>query len=140
MTLRPLLVTRVANTMPGVCVAVLGGATWLDPEIVQQHLIAVLAVLTGVVLAVRGYRLGIECTGEQATVHGYLRTRTVPRSSVIQVTSFPALRWRRPGGRIRWTPVLAFAEVGGVLPVVSRHNEQCTDRLRRWAQPPGRRR
>jgi hypothetical protein len=91
------------------------------------------------VLAVRGYRLGVEYTREHATVRGYLGTRTVARSSIVEVTGFPALGWRTTGGRTRWTPILAFVEAGRVLPVVSRHNEQCMERLHRWAQSPHRR-
>lgn len=133
-TLRPLPVTRIANTAPGVFITVLGGAAWFDRGVFLHHLIAVLTVFPGAVLAARGFRLGVECTGEHVTVQGYLWTRTVPRSSIVEITSFPALRWQTPSGRARWTPVLAFADGGRVLPVVSQHNEQCVDRLRRWAK------
>jgi hypothetical protein len=136
MTLRPLLATRIANTLPGGFVALFG----LEYDQAHRQVVVVLAVIAGVTLAVRGYRVGVECTAEQAIVRGHLWTRSVRRDSIFEVTSFPALRWRTSGGRVRWTPVLAFADSSGMLPFVLRHSEECTERLEHWARPPRRRR
>jgi hypothetical protein len=86
-----------------------------------------------VVLAVRGYRLGVTCAQGRLTIRGYLRTRVIPLGSVTAITGFPAVRWVTPSGRGRWTPVTAFMPGPGEIPAVRARKRLMLARLRRWA-------
>jgi hypothetical protein len=128
--LRPLLMTRVANTVPGAAVVLIGG---LNLDSTNSSLVgaaALVAVFAGAILGYRGFQLGIDCSADPIVVHGFLRNRKIQRNAVIEVTYFPALRWRDQRTRLRWTPIVAFAELGPVLPAVARHNEASVERLR----------
>jgi hypothetical protein len=128
--LRPLLVSRVASAVPGAGIVVAGVGTFSGgtPALCAGGIVG--SVLVGVLLAVRGFRLGVDCRDDVVIVRGLVWNRRIPRRAVAAVTDFPALRWRDERGRIRWTPVIAFAELGGSIPVVARHNGVCVDRLR----------
>ncbi|MEV0153402.1 hypothetical protein AB0H57_06615 [Micromonospora sp. NPDC050686] len=137
MILRPLPMTRVANSAPG---AVLATLAWLPLDPVPPSTsLADLAVLfaclaasvPGVVLAVRGYRMSVAVAGKVITVRGLLRSRTIRRADVVALTSLPSLRWRRPSGRTVHTPLIMFMEIGPVLRAVAAHNEDCLRRLAR---------
>jgi hypothetical protein len=122
---RPLLVSRIANILPGTAVLVVGGGLSLDGPAALTGPGVVVSVLVGAVLAVRGYRLGVEAQDDDVVVHGLLRSRR----ALTAVTLFPALRWRDKRGRVRWTPVIAFADLNGSIAVVEKHNQKCIDRL-----------
>ncbi|MEV6104696.1 hypothetical protein AB0M28_08265 [Streptomyces sp. NPDC051940] len=49
------------------------------------------------------------------------------------MTGFPALRWTAPGGRRRWTPVIAFMTASGESARTAQAKERSVHRLRRWA-------
>ena len=70
----------------------------------------------------------------EVTVRGLLRTRSIPRTAVIEVTGFPALRWRSPGPLPGWTPIVAFMRRPGALTGVQQHNDEQLRRLERWAE------
>ncbi|GAA2804745.1 hypothetical protein [Streptomyces showdoensis] len=129
MRLLPTTPNRCANTIPGVAPAVLlavhaaeSGAGW-----------ALAAALASLVFAVRGWRLGVRCEPGRLVVHGYLRTRRIDRSRITGVTDFPAVRWTAPGGRERWTPVLAFLGTSEETAGTRRRKRENVARLRRWA-------
>ncbi|QGN45783.1 hypothetical protein ACN26Y_05505 [Micromonospora sp. WMMD558] len=129
MVLRPLLMTRIANTAPGVALATLA---WLLHAVPAGRWFACLAPMAaGVFLAVRGYRMSVVITGEHITVRGLRSSRTIRRADVVALTSLPSLRWQRPSGRDVHTPPIMFMEIGRVLPAVAAHNEACLDRLSR---------
>lgn len=126
------MVTRIANTVPGVAIAAVGSLYFLGGAsaiILAAGVVASLVV--GAILAYRGFQLSVECSQDFVVVHGFLRSRKIGRRAVVAVTTFPGLRWRDNRGRPRWTPITAFADAGGVLSVVTRHNDASVGRLRR---------
>ena len=111
MLLTPLPLTKLAHASLGVAAVPIGVGLWVDgfaPEPVVRALAAVL-VSIGAVVAVRSLRIGVECWDGGVRVRGVLRTRLVPRSSIEEVTSFPALWWRDSAGRRRWTQSCSWA-------------------------------
>jgi hypothetical protein len=128
--LRPLLVTRLANTLPGIALAALA---WSPAEAVSVGICfaPVAPMLAGVVLVVRGYRMSVVVTDEHVVVRGLLRSRTIRQADVAALTSLPTLRWQPPSGRYAHTPLIMFMELGKVLPAVEAHNEASLDRLAR---------
>jgi hypothetical protein len=143
-TLRPLLITRITCTFPGVVGLVFASALLAGSESVPDVMLSVAAVLAAAVVAVRGYRLGVVCGDGRVVVRGLLWSRSVSADRVVEVTPFPALRWEAVNGRTRWTPITAFLSSGRQLPFVTRHSEHCVDQLERWLfqgrpRRPGRR-
>ncbi|MEV4426589.1 hypothetical protein ACIGN6_34780 [Streptomyces sp. NPDC053792] len=134
----PVLVNRVANTVPGLapCLGALAygaeaGAAW-------QRAVAVAVVVVCGILAVRGFRAGVRCEPDRVVVRGYVRTRVIPRAVVTGVTALPAVRWTSPGGRPRWTPVTAFATVSGEPGGARSRKRSNAAALRRWASTSSR--
>jgi hypothetical protein len=135
LVLRPLPVTRVANSVPGLVLVAMAAVLLTDldnPElsdipVAVPILFSVVIALPGIVLAVRGYRLGVLCTDDTVIVRGYLRTYRVPRVSVI-VLDGSVLIWRGPDGRTMRKLILAFT--GARMSFVGDHNRECLDRLR----------
>jgi hypothetical protein len=127
MIVRPLLVTRLANTVPGLVVALLGVCGL--SELLSFGRLAVIAL--GVTLAVRGFRMGVEIGSQHVKVRGFLWTRTVPRHTVRGLTGFPALRWQTASGRARWSPLIMFFDGLDALTFVSRHDQRCLETLMR---------
>ena len=123
--------TRVANTVPGLAVVIVGGSYFFSDESSLPEAGAVVPVIGGALLAYRGFRLGVDCSSDVVVVRGLLRDRRVDRSAVVAVTDFPALRWRSGRRRLRWTPIIAFAQLGAVLSAVARHNDASIEQLRR---------
>lgn|SRR5574341_1033683 len=136
MTLRPLRGTRVANSSLGAVLVVPSVILALDPSVPWGWEAGILLALLGVLLAVRGYRLGVHCDDDTITVYGLLWTRTIPKASVIEITDFPAVRWATESGHVRWTPVIAFNHdlARSVPRTVAAHDRTCVDRLRDWTQ------
>lgn len=110
---------------------VLGGFLPIVDGSVELLTIGAVVGTVGMWLAVRGYRVGVAVTPAAVIVRGYLWSRTVPRAAVVEVTGFPALRWQGSGPKLRWTPIVAFADFGGVLPFVVEHGERQVSQLRR---------
>lgn len=128
-TLRPLPITRIANGAPGFALAL--PAFWVAARVPVSMSLAVALpwLAVSAVGVVRGYRMSVTVTDDTVVVRGLLRSRTLPRGCVCGVTFIPAVRWRSASGRLRWTPVTAFADLGGSLASVSRHNDACVERL-----------
>ncbi|MEU6227151.1 hypothetical protein [Streptomyces sp. NPDC047042] len=108
MELAPPRVGRIANSCLGVLPGVASVLYGAQATAVVPRLWAGLVLVFSVVIAVRGYRLSIACGEAGLTVRGYLRTRTIPRSSITAITDFPAVRWTDPRGRRRWSPMLVL--------------------------------
>ncbi|MEU4295577.1 hypothetical protein AB0E63_45795 [Kribbella sp. NPDC026596] len=132
MELRPLMVTRLANMVPGVVAVGFGIEWWFGASGVLHQVGAAVLAGVGVAMSVRGFRLGVSCDSATMTVRGLFWSRRIPRSSIRAITYFPAVRWSSRSGRIVWTPIIAFAEPGRVIPQVARRNEEATDELRQW--------
>jgi len=139
--LRPLLVTRIANMVPGVAILLLGGpfAGWLAGLALYPESLVMLVFSAALAptMAIRGYRMGVTVTRESVVIRNLTRSRTVPRALVVGVTSwlwFPAVKWRAPSGRARRTIITAFGEMPGPygtpLNFVSRHADESVERLR----------
>ncbi|MEV7276683.1 hypothetical protein [Streptomyces sp. NPDC093111] len=129
MRLLPTTLNRVANTIPGSAPAV--GFAVHAAETAAGW--AAAAALASLVLAVRGWRLGVRCEPGHLVVSGYLRSRRIDRSRITGVTDFPAVRWTAPGGGKRWTPVLAFLGTSEETAGTYRRKRENVVRLRRWA-------
>jgi len=133
--LRPLVVARVVSVAPGVGLVVLawvlvgdgalGGWRWPG---------GLLAVVAGAYLAVRAPGCEVVCDQRGVVVRGWLWTRTMPRRAVLEVTDFPAVRWRDGRGRPRWTPLSMLWTSSRMLPVFVAHSQEQVRRLRRWVR------
>jgi hypothetical protein len=134
----PLPLGRAAHAGLGVVTVLFGVGLWVDgfaPAPVARALGAALLAL-GAVVAGRGLRVGVECSDGVVRVRGLLRTRVVPRARIEAVTGFPALVWRDPRGRRRWTPMVFLSSSSRSLARYSRHNEAEIQRLRSWVRRP----
>ena len=106
MILRPTQLNRVANTGPGLILVVLGVLAGIDAEGDRKGL--VLLVALGVGLAVRGYNLSVSTRSGELTVHGFLRTRTIQRAEIAEITDSATVVWIGSNGRRHRTPIWAF--------------------------------
>ncbi|MEU3973666.1 hypothetical protein [Streptomyces bacillaris] len=134
MQLSPTPLNRLANSCLGVVPAVAGIAYAAQADHGVSRLVAGLVVIAFVVLAVRGYRLGVTCEHARMTVRGYLRTRVIDRERISEVTDFPAVRWTAPSGHQRWTPLMAFRTSPGEFSATRLSKEHAVSKLRRWAR------
>lgn len=127
------MVNRLANSGLGVVPAGGAGAYAVQAGSGFSRLVACCAVIGFVVLAVRGYRLGVTCERGRLSVRGYLRTRVIARESITEITDFPAVRWTARNGGQRWTPVAAFMTSPGEVSATRLHKDQVIGELWRWA-------
>lgn len=137
MELRPLLITKVATALGMEVLPITAAITMAEDEPGPPVWAAAVLVVGGLVfapLAVRGYRMGVTCSHRHVTVRGLFRTRHVPVPSILEVTDFPALVWRLPGERRRWTPITVFMQGAGGLRPIRDHHEACTRTLERWVR------
>ncbi|MDQ0933654.1 hypothetical protein [Streptomyces turgidiscabies] len=102
---------------------------------VFPRLSACLVLFVAVVIAVRGHRLSVTCENAELTVRGYLRTRTIPRSSITEITALPAVRWTDPKGNRRWSPMWVLARSPAEFAVITASKERQIAALRNWLQP-----
>jgi hypothetical protein len=134
MDLRPLLVSRIANVVPGLLLAALGVGYWLVQRTDLALTTAVLGAVVGGWLGVRGYRQGVRCGEEAIEVRGLLRSRRIPVERIVAITNFPAVSWQTESGRKRWSPIIAFAELDDLIEPIRRHNEAAVGKLQEWDQ------
>lgn len=140
--LRPLPVTRFANTLPGMFCALFGAAASVTYLPLPVGLPAAgVALAAGIIVAVRGYLMEVEVGDGWVRVRGLLWTRTIPGSAVRAVTAYPAhralslagiaaLHWASPTGRSRWSPLVMFSDARPQLRHISRHNRKSLAILR----------
>jgi hypothetical protein len=112
--LRPLAVSRVANAVPGLLIATIAWPVWVESHLETPIRGAAVctAIVAGSILAVRGYRIGVTCRGDSATVRGFFRTRMIRRDQITELTVFPAIVWHDTAGRRHWSPVIALMDNG----------------------------
>ena len=139
MELAPSRWGRLANSGLGVVPAAGSLLYTAQAHGVYPRLAGCTMLLVLVVIAVRGYRLGVSCKDTELTVRGYLRTRTIPRGSITEITGFPAVRWTDPRGRGRWSPLWAFHTSSREPARTRAAKERDTEALRRWLRPRKRR-
>jgi hypothetical protein len=130
--LRPTPTNQVANAFPGACIMALSVLPLFLGSGAERAL--VLLGIPGLVLAVRGYRVSAEARQGELVVHGYLRSRAIPRSAIVDVTDSSSVIWTDGKGRKRRTPILAFSTQPGMLNSVAQHHAECRARLQRWAR------
>ena len=133
MELSPSMSNRLANSSLGAAPAAAAVAYAVQAGSGFSRLVACFAVMGFVILAVRGYRLGVTCERGRLSIRGYLRTRVIARERITEITDFPAVRWTARKGGKRWTPVTAFMPSPGEAATIRRHKAQVTAELRRWA-------
>ncbi len=87
---------------------------------------------------VRAFLARVVCDQDSVTVHGYLRTRDVPRAAVTGLKGgpWPRLRWRTAAGKTRSTLVSPFAAASISAPWVAEHNSRSLHRLARCIGDP----
>ena len=131
--LLPPPVQRVASSGPGLAVVFIGLAAfqygfewWLSSS----------TVLTGAWIAIRGYRMAVTCDGWSITVRGQLHTQKIAKGDIsaihTNIDGLPAILWRRPGGRKRWSPILAFSGSKRDLSHFHERKIEQLERIRRW--------
>jgi hypothetical protein len=135
--LRPLLVTRFANAFGGLVIPFIPFVVLLqewNPDDSTASAIAIPVGLVSLVLAVRGFRLGVMCGPVTVTVRGYWRSRTIPIADVLDLHEplLLSIRWRDRRGRRRKTPVLAFSTPRKTFPFVAQHAESSVEQLQHW--------
>jgi hypothetical protein len=126
---RPLFITRMANTAPGVMV-VAGGFGLLVAGEVLLPLGGSLLIAGGLWLAVRGYRSGVVINQGVVTVRGYVRDISIPRSAVEELTDWPSIVWTRSGETVS-TRLWFWVDAGGAFRSIEDHRENELRRLRR---------
>jgi hypothetical protein len=131
--LRPLQVTRFANTVPGALVLTLG--LWSGFADGLPGVAGWVLAVAGAVLAVRGYRLGVTVTDRDVVIRGFVLTRTIPRRLVAAVSDWPAVVWHSPLPAPQHSRIVAFRTNSRMLASVREHNAECIELLRR-AVPP----
>ncbi|GAA1558277.1 hypothetical protein GCM10009804_13820 [Kribbella hippodromi] len=62
-----MVITRVANVAPGGALAATGMGLWMEAG-TAAYVVGALAVVLGLVLGVRGYRMGVHCGAGALTV------------------------------------------------------------------------
>jgi hypothetical protein len=131
--LKPLLISRVAQIVLWLVLAGLVIGYLIDTEGFAPLSIGISVVVLAVAvfLAVRSNRMGVRYGPEGLEVRGILRTRSIPESQVIRVTTFPAVRWHTEDGKGRWTPISAFYGIGQIGSV-ERYNQFCILQLQTW--------
>ncbi|WP_043673230.1 hypothetical protein [Streptomyces xylophagus] len=134
MELVPTRGVRVANAGLGGVPAVASVVYGIQATAVLPRLSACLALLLSVTIAVRGYRAGVSCGNGELTVRGYLWTRTIPRSGIVEITDFPAVRWTDPRGRGRWSPLWVFRADSREIARSAASKNQDLAALRRWVR------
>ena len=132
MRLRPLLVTRVANSFPGLGICAVGLPVAADATVVWPVL-APVPVAAGIWLAIRGYRMEVVCSERAVLVRGYFRSRSIPCARIrhLELDTWPTLTWEDAAGRRRATTVLAFYH-DAVVSFVAAHHVAQLKRLRAY--------
>jgi hypothetical protein len=139
LVLRPALITRCTITLifPG-AFAVVAWGMMSDPTYPHREIQAALLLAIAVVLAVRCWRLRIECSTGTVTVYGLLFPRRIPAVQVTDVEKHPiwshsTIRWQEPSGRRHRARLAGFwADESKSLPSVYDHHMAELARLREW--------
>jgi hypothetical protein len=140
LVLRPALATRCTITLlyPGVF-AVYAWGMMSDPTHPHRGIQAAVLLTVAVVLAVRCWRLRIECSGDTGTVtlHRLLIPRRVPADQVTQVDKHPlwsysTIRWQEPSGRRHRARLTGFWAGSRGLSSINEHHMAELARLRDW--------
>lgn len=132
MILRPSPMNRLANSFPGLGLVALSVVPLVLGLGFERAL--VVGVVPGLILTVRGYQLSAETRQGELVVHGYLRSRAVGRTAILEITDSSTVLWTDSNGKRRRTPILAFNTQPGTLPSVADHQAACRERIRKWAR------
>lgn len=135
--LQPLRVTRLFGVGAAFVVALAGGVfiwqgTWMSPGWPWFGM-GVLAVLFGIVSAIRIPRARVMLRHDQMVVYGQLWSRTVPRESITSITPWPFVKWTDSRGRLHSTPVTVLNTGRGTLPEFAEHALRGRTTLHKWA-------
>ncbi|MET7476009.1 hypothetical protein ABZT17_16800 [Streptomyces sp. NPDC005648] len=122
----------MANSGLGGVPAVVSVLFTAQASAVYSRLAGCLALLVCLVVAVRGYRLSVSCDDTDLTVRGFLRTRTIPRSGITEITDFPAVRWTDSSGRGHWSPLWVLRTSSRESARTTESKDRGVAALRRW--------
>ncbi len=133
--IRPLPETRVLTMVPGLLLSVVCAmaltddrpADWLPADWVLWS-----GAALGIVLGLRGARMGVYVTGERLTVRGQFLSRSIKATRVVAVRdgAVPTLRWKSANGRTMASPLVAFANLWSMLPRYEEHRVQSLKDIR----------
>ena len=125
--LRPLLLSRL---VPLVLLIALGYLAVMAGQREEWAIAGALAaaLLPVAYFAVRAILARVVCDADSVTVHGFLRTREIPRTAVTALKGGP---WQVAGGKRRSTLVSPFAAASISAPWVAEHNSRCLHLLAR---------
>jgi hypothetical protein len=135
LVLRPLPVSRVANMAPGALVLAMGLGAGLGDD--GRRVIRWVPAVVGVVLAARGYRLGVTVTDREVVVRGHVRTQAIPRESIAGITDWPEVAWHAGFDKPLRTRITAFRTGTRAQAFVRQHNADSIELLRRSLSAPG---
>ena len=134
MPLYPHIANRFANAVPGLGVVVVAAS--------QLSHTAVWALFTlgavGIILMVRGYRMGVRCSESEVVVFGLLHTQTIAKSAITSANTdmagFPSLSWQTNANSRRWTPIIVFWGTSREFHVVRLTKMRRLEQLRGWLE------
>jgi hypothetical protein len=134
-SVRPLPETRFFNSFPGLLLSVVSlmaltddqPADWLPADWVLWC-----GVALGVVLGLRGARMGVYFRADRVIVRGQFLSRSISTKRVVAVRDgmLPSLRWKTGQGRTLASPLLAFAHFFSTLPRYEEHRVQSLKDIR----------
>ncbi|WP_123955439.1 hypothetical protein [Frondihabitans sp. 762G35] len=131
-----LRITKWVGVGGGIIMALAGGffiyaGTTITPGW-PWFVIGVLAIVFGIVTAIRIPRARVTLRQDQMVVYGQLWSRTIPRQSITSITPWPFVKWTDSRGRKRSTPV-SVLNARGALPKFAEHAHEGRDVLHKWA-------
>ena len=130
--LRPLLLSRLVPLMLLIALGYLAVMAGQREEWAIAGALAA-ALFPVAYFAVRAVLARVVCDADSVTVHGFLRTREIPRTAVTALKGgpWPRLQWQVAGGKRRSTLVSPFAAASISAPWVAEHNSRCLHLLAR---------
>lgn len=128
--------SKVVGAGGGVVMVLAGGVfiwagTTIDPGW-PWYGIGVLAVLFGILTAVRIPRSRVTLRQDEMVVYGQVWARTVPGQAITSIIPWPCVKWTDARGRKHATPI-SVLNATGALPVFAQHAREGRDTLRKWA-------
>lgn len=137
MKLRMLPISRVSGAAFWLCITV-PIALIAARNLLTIAAVTVPLVVLGVVLSIRMFVAGVDCTDETIIIRGYFRSRRIPIGDVVGVDTRPvtrslrgpALRWTDRHGRVRASRISAFGWARSTR--ANAHSTASLRRLSHW--------
>lgn len=136
MELKPLLIARFGHAIFGVAIAAGSTNFWTAGAGELSYLLGGLGFTLGTIVAVRSFLMKVVLRDGVVEIRGWMWSRRIPRSAVVSVSEFPAVRWTdNTSGRARWSPVVWMMTGSRTLGFINRYNRAELKKLRKWVKP-----